>query len=90
MGSNVSRNSFDYKECIKVPVIAGFDKDGTVMPIYVKIEGKKYKVEEYQSKMKFAGITEYRCSVSYKDIRMPLELSYYSNESIWTIPIRQV
>lgn len=88
MGSNVSRNSFDYKECIKVPVIVGFDKDGTIMPIYVKIEGKKYKVEEYRAKMKFAGITEYCCMVSYKDITMPIELSYYSNESVWTIPTR--
>lgn len=90
MGSSVSRNSFDYKECIKVPVIVGFDKDGTIVPIYVKIEGRKYKVEEYRTKTKFAGITEYYCSVSYNDITMPIELSYYRNESVWTIPARQV
>lgn len=88
MGANVSRNSFDYKECVKVPVIAGFDKDGTIMPIYVKIDGKKYKVEDYRARVKFAGITEYRCNVSFGERLMPLELSYYSNESVWTIPAR--
>lgn len=88
MGATVSRSSFDYKECVTVPVIAGFDSNGIIIPIYVRIDGSKYKVDEYSAKTKFSGVTEYRCIVSFKERTMPLELTYYSNESVWTIPKR--
>lgn len=86
MGANVSRTSFDYKEIEIIPVIAGFDEDGKVIPIYVKINGEKLKVADYWVKSKFAGITEYHCKLLYKDAKMPIVISYYSEESVWVTP----
>ena len=88
MGANVSRNSFDYKNIEIVPVIAGFDENGKVIPIYVKIQGKKLKVTEFWVKSKFAGISEYHCKIMNGDTEFPLLLSYYNEESLWVIPHR--
>lgn len=88
MGANVSRNSFDYKEIEIVSVIAGFDENGKIIPIYVKIHGEKLKVSEYWVKSKFAGITEYHCKVMDSKKEFPLVLSYYNEESLWVIPNR--
>lgn len=88
MSANVSRNSFDYKEVEIVPVIAGFNDDGKIIPIYVKINGEDLKVGNYWVKSKFAGITEYHCKLIKKNGEMPIVISYYNEESVWVIPKR--
>lgn len=44
MGKSVSYSSFDYKPVDIIPVIASFDSDGHIAPLYVRIEGESYKM----------------------------------------------
>lgn len=88
MGASVSRNSFDYKPVEIVPVIAGFDNDGKIIPLFVKLDGEKIKIDSYWVKSRFAGITEFRCKIIREDVMYPLVLTFYSEESVWTIPKR--
>lgn len=88
MSANVSRNSFDYKPVEIVPVIAGFDSDGKIIPLYVKIDGEKLKIDSYWVKSKFADITEFRCKILRENTEYPVALTYYGKESVWTIPKR--
>lgn len=41
----ISFNSYDYERVKCVPVIASFDSDGHIMPLYVRINGQPFKVE---------------------------------------------
>lgn len=86
MGAYVSRTSFDYKPVTIVPVIASFDTDGHIAPLYVRINGISMKVASFYERNKFSNSVEFFCKVIDGDYLKPVQLSYYTAERVWTIP----
>ena len=82
----VSYTSYDYKSMKVVPVIAYFDTEGHIKPLYVRIESNSYKIHSYWVKSCFVNVSEFHCQVLDGDILRPLVLSYYQSEGIWGIP----
>ncbi|MCR4895943.1 MAG: hypothetical protein K5891_04100 [Lachnospiraceae bacterium] len=81
-----SYTSFDYKPVTPVPVIASFDSQGHVAPLYVRMEGTPLKVDTYWVKSSFAHVTVFSCQVQRGKHLIPLLLSYYQQEGVWVIP----
>ena len=86
MGAFISYTSFDYTTTMIVPVIASFDTQGHICPLYVRLGRASYKIESYFVHSKYSNITEFRCRITDGDSLKPLELSYYSVEGMWTTP----
>lgn len=82
----VSYRSFDYLPADPVPVIASFDTEGHIVPLYVRLQGDACKVDSYWFSDKYAGITEYHCKIKDGGYLRALLLTYYHTERIWTIP----
>lgn len=94
MSATTSYTSHDYKPVTPVPVIASFDSDGHISPLYVRLEGVSYKIDTFWIKSSFANIIEFNCKVITTDEEVPDEqrrlipllLTYYQSECVWTIP----
>lgn len=86
MGAFISYTSFDYDSTMIVPVIASFDTQGHICPLYVRLGRIPYKVDTYFVFSKYSNITEFRCKIVDGTSLKPLELSYYSVEGMWTTP----
>lgn len=78
--------SFDYDPQEIVPVIASFDTDGHVRPLYVRILGKPYKIVSQWRGNKFTGVNEYNCKLAVNGYYRQITLKYYVREKVWTIP----
>lgn len=86
MAGFVSYTSFDYKPVNIVPVIASFDSEGHIVPLYVRINGESYKIASHWVNSTFSNSVEYKCKVIDGDSLKPLSLTYYRNEGVWTMP----
>lgn len=89
MGKSVSYSNFDYKPVDIIPVIASFDSDGHIAPLYVRIEGESYKIDSFWMSCNFQNIIEFKCKVICGDFLKPLLLTYYKHENVWTMPKEQ-
>ncbi len=69
-----------------VPVIASFDSEGHVIPLYVRIGDLSLKIKSSWLKPSFADIMEFHCMVIDGDCLKPLILTYRQRESVWQIP----
>ena len=80
--------SFEYDPQQIVPVIASFDTDGHVVPLYVRIGGTSYRIISQWTPDRgiYSGVTEYNCKLAVGDFERPLLLKFYSRENTWTIP----
>lgn len=86
MGAYVSYTSFDHTTTSIVPVIASFDAQGHVCPLYVRIELVPYKIESYYVVNRYSNVIEFRCKIVDAGCLKPLTLTYYGNEQLWTTP----
>ena len=84
----ISYTSHDYKPVCVVPVIASFDTEGHVVPLYVRIEGESCRVNSFWIKSDCTNVIQYNCQIMNHDTIRPVQLSYYQDETIWTIPAR--
>ena len=82
----LSVNSHDYLPVTIIPVIASFNDDGQIKPLYIGIEGNRYKVDSYWIRRSFTNQIEFSCKILIDDRLCPIILTYYMNECIWTIP----
>lgn len=80
--------SFEYDPQKIVSVIASFDTEGHVKPLYVRIGECPYKIisQWTPERSVYSGAIEYNCKVAINGYERPLLLKYYSREKIWTIP----
>lgn len=69
-----------------VPVIAAFDSEGHVKPLYVRINEASFKVHSSCEKPSFQGFLEFQCKVIDHNYLKPLLLTYHKRENIWTTP----
>lgn len=86
MGKKVSYTSFDYKPVEIVPVIATFDTEGHITPLYVRIDGESYKISSSWASYVFSNVVNYKCKIIDGNYEKPLSLSYHREEGMWTIP----
>lgn len=87
MSGYASKTTFNYANCIDiVSVIASFDADGHVKPLYVRINEESLKVKSSWLKPSFQGLMEFQCKVIDGDCLKPLLLTYHKTENVWTIP----
>lgn len=85
MPTTVSYTAYDVKPNTIVPVIASFDTEGHVKPLYVRIGELSLKVHSSWLKPSFQNVFEFNCKVVDGDCLKPLILTYYRNEMVWAI-----
>ena len=78
--------SFSYQPVDFVPVIASFDTEGRICPLYVRINGISLKVDSFYERAKFFNVIEFNCKVIDNNYLKPLLLTYYQAERVWSIP----
>ena len=86
MNQILSLNSHDYLPMDIVPVIASFNDDGQIKPLYVGINGTRYKVNSYWVRRCFSNQIEFHCKLIVDCSLKPIIMTYHLNECIWTIP----
>lgn len=85
MPAHVSNKSYDHIKNDIVSVIASFDSEGHIRPLYVRIGEEALKVRSSWLKPSFPGIFEFNCQVIDGEYIKPLILTYHPRESVWTI-----
>jgi len=86
MSQILSYNSHDYLAMQIIPVIASFNDNGQIKPLYVGINGERYKVDSYWVRRSFSNQIEFSCKLIVQKQLKPVVITYYLNECIWTIP----
>ena len=82
-----SYTSFDYQPVDCIPVIASFDSDGHIAPLYVRINGLSLKVDSFWVKgSSFSNLITFNCKLINNNALIPLSLTYHQKECIWTMP----
>lgn len=69
-----------------VPVIASYDTEGRIKPLYVRIKDDRYKVENYWIKYSVSNNIDYNVTLSKDGYTYKLILTYHIRETSWTIP----
>ena len=73
-----------------VPVIASFDTQGHIRPLYVRIAGEPLRVESSWVKPSFENTTVFNCQLEDHGQLKPLELTLHHREGIWLAPSASV
>lgn len=84
----ITNTTFDHMTHTIVSVIASFDTEGHVRPLYVRIGEEPYKVHSSWLKPSFRGILEFRCKIIDGNRLKPLILEYHQSENVWIVPER--
>ena len=82
----INQKKIDNLPIIFIPVIASFNEDGQINPLYVGIDGKRYKVESYWVRRSFSNQIEFSCKLLCGETLLTIIITYYMNECIWTVP----
>ena len=86
MGGKISYTSYDYKPVDIVPVIASFDSDGHIKPLWIRIGTNAYKVDScWRQNDMNCSIIRYNCKLQDNDFLRPLSICYHQEECVWTI-----
>lgn len=86
MSEITSTTSYNGSTLEIVSVIASFDTDGHVKPLYVRVNQESLKVHSSWMRPSFHGFLEFQCKVIDNGCLKPLTLSYHKNENVWVIP----
>ena len=82
----VSYTSFDYRPVDIVPVIASFDSEGHIIPLYVRINGTSYKIASHWVSSTFHNTVDFKCKIEDGNYLKPLALTFHREEGMWTMP----
>ncbi len=83
----ISKTPFDCTSDVIVPVIASFDSNGRIKPIYVRIYGAAYKVDSSHMISNYIHTMEFTCKLIDGDSLRPLMLTYHKQEGMWSVRI---
>ena len=86
MSQILSYTSYDHLNLQMIPVIASFNCEGKIKPLYVGINGEQFKVESYWIRSCFTNQMEFHCKLIVNDKLCPIIITYYIKECLWTIP----
>lgn len=84
-----SLTPYDHSGLVKVSVIASFDTNGHIRPLYIRFGEEALKVHSFSEKPSTMGFREFRCQVIDNDCLKPLALTYRTNDNVWTIAERK-
>lgn len=82
----------EYNNQTIIPVIATFDTDGNVKPLFVRIKGEEYKILSswMNPEDSFSGIKNnilvFRCKIEVRGYAREIKITFWGNERVWTIP----
>lgn len=76
---------YSYKNPKKVSVIASFDAEGKIRPLYVRIGSESYKIATFWEKSRFINVTEFHCQIVDGDTLKPVVLTFYREDGFWGI-----
>ena len=68
-----------------VPVIATFDTEGYVLPLYIRINGESFRVTSSNMIQQDFAISRFKCFINDAGRFKSLNLSYHPDRGIWTI-----
>lgn len=68
-----------------VPVIASFDSEGHIKPLYVRIGELSLKIQSSWMKPSPSSTLEFHCTVQDGDTVKPVILIYRRYETVWMI-----
>ena len=86
MSAQASYSIHDCTHLHVVPVIASFDHAENVVPLYVRINGSRYKIVSCVLKEKLASHLTFNCKVEDGDYQKDLTLVYFYTHHSWAIP----
>jgi hypothetical protein len=70
---------------IPVPVIASYDTEGNILPLYLGYKGESYKILSATFKPEY-DIKTFQCKIDVYGRVRNVTLSYHPCENVWTIP----
>ena len=86
MSKIISYNNLDCFSLEPVPVLASFDSQGHIIPLWVRIKGVAYKVDSaWCSHVNLRNIVNFKCKIIDGECLKPLSLTFYREEGMWTI-----
>lgn len=76
----------DNHNIILVPVIASFNAEGKVVPLYFSLEGLRLKIDNIKCiKRNTESILEFICEVTFSDRVKTVLLSYHVHYKVWSV-----
>lgn len=85
MTAYVSNTTHDYETLEHVPVIASFNQNGQILPIYVGIDEQRFKIVSAVVRAGFSNILEFNCQISDGNYIKPIRLKYFKDDGIWAL-----
>lgn len=80
-------NIFAYNpDVVPVPVIASFDTSGRIIPLYIRYEGLRLKVDHLKwtsNRMEF--VSKFCCEITLQDRVQEVILFYYKRNELWAM-----
>lgn len=86
MSQHVSYVDDNIRSDRSVSVIATFDSEGHVKPLYVRMGDASLKVANSWISSSRFDVIEYQCQVEDGEYLKPLTLTYYVRETVWRTP----
>ena len=86
MAATVSKGLKDCNHLKVVPVIAPYDGNGNILPLYVRIGEESFKIYNAYGSESTYRILTFKGEVMVQDAVRPIKLSYFMNDLIWCIP----
>lgn len=81
-----SYHSYDHTSMVFVSVIASFDTQGHIVPLYVRLDKESYRISSCWASKCHSGIVEFHCKLIDGNYEKPLLLTYYPAEQVWGVP----
>ena len=81
----ISRNSYDFLDADLIPVIASFDTEGHIKPLYVRIGEDSFKVHSSCFTPGPSPVISFDCQIIDNGILKPIKLRFHREERVWSV-----
>lgn len=88
MGALVSYGLNNSTHLVMVSVISSFDKEGNIIPLYVRIDGEPLKIYNAYLSNSTYSLLHFKCEVMSNDCVLPLMLYYHVHDHKWSMPVK--
>jgi len=68
-----------------IPVIASYDGEGHIKPLYARINDNRYRVESCWVKSNSMNNIDYHCKLSFASQTYVIVITYHIRECVWTV-----
>jgi len=69
-----------------IPVIASYDGEGHIKPLYARINDEKYQVASCWLRSNSLNNLDYHCKLIKDNQTYMIVMTYHIRECVWTIP----